>query len=106
MAWALLLHARHHLQEHDPDHRLAQQYIAQRHLRRGGKFGAYYTEGEWTYRQYDVLNTNYMLLWGADPIAANRQVSFYSSAWGNVLDRATVVAIDPRLSSSASKADE
>ncbi|MHC4827431.1 MAG: molybdopterin-dependent oxidoreductase, partial [Planctomycetota bacterium] len=47
-----------------------------------------------------------MLLWGADPIAANRQVSFYSSAWGDVLDRATVVAIDPRLSASASKADE
>ena len=21
------------------------------------KFGPYYTEGEWTYRQYDVLNT-------------------------------------------------
>ncbi|MHC4101545.1 MAG: molybdopterin-dependent oxidoreductase, partial [Planctomycetota bacterium] len=70
------------------------------------KFGPYYTEGEWTYRQYDVLNANYVLLWGADPIAANRQVSFYSSAWGDVLDRATVVAIDPRLSASASKADE
>jgi anaerobic selenocysteine-containing dehydrogenase len=70
------------------------------------KFGAYYTEGEWTYRQYDVKNTNYVLLWGADPIAANRQVSFYSHAWGDVLDRATVVAIDPRLSASASKADE
>ncbi len=70
------------------------------------KFGPYYTEGEWTYRQYDVTNTNYLLLWGADPIAANRQVSYYSSVWGDLLDRATVVAIDPRLSASASKADE
>ena len=70
------------------------------------KFGPYYTEGEWSYRQYDVLNTNYMLLWGADPIAANRQVSFYSSAWGDLLDRATVAVVDPRLSASASKADE
>ncbi|MHC4563093.1 MAG: molybdopterin-dependent oxidoreductase, partial [Planctomycetota bacterium] len=31
------------------------------------KFGPYYTEGEWDYRQYDVKNTRYMLLWGADP---------------------------------------
>jgi len=69
------------------------------------KFGPYFTEGEWTYRQYDVLNSKYILLWGADPIAANRQVSFYSSAWGEVLDRATVTVIDPRLSASASKAD-
>jgi anaerobic selenocysteine-containing dehydrogenase len=70
------------------------------------KFGPYFTEGEWTYRQYDVLNTHYMLLWGADPIAANRQVSYYSSVWGDVLDAATVAVIDPRLSASASKADE
>ncbi len=70
------------------------------------KFGPYYTEGEWTYRQYDVLNSKYILLWGADPIAANRQVSYYSSAWGDVLDRATVACVDPRLSASASKADE
>ena len=70
------------------------------------KFGPYFTEGEWSYRQYDVLNTKYVMLWGADPIAANRQVSFYSSAWGDMLDRATVAVIDPRLSASASKADE
>ncbi len=70
------------------------------------KFGPFYTEGEWTYRQYDVANTNYVLLWGADPIAANRQVSFYSSVWGDLLDRASVAVIDPRLSASASKADE
>lgn len=70
------------------------------------KFGPYYTEGLWDYRQYDVLNTRYLLLWGADPLATNRQVSYYLSAWGDVLDRAEVAVVDPRLSISASKADE
>jgi anaerobic selenocysteine-containing dehydrogenase len=70
------------------------------------KFGPYYTEGEWTYRQYDILNTRYVLLWGADPISANRQVSYYLSAWGDMLDRAQVAVVDPRLSASAAKATE
>jgi len=70
------------------------------------KFGAYYTEGYWNYRQYDVENTRYILIWGADPLAANRQVSYYSSAWGDVLDRAQVAVVEPRLSATAAKADE
>lgn len=69
------------------------------------KFGPYYTEGEWTYRQYDVLNTNYIILWGADPLSANRQVSFYLSAWGDTLDRAKIATIDPRLTATAAKSD-
>ena len=36
------------------------------------KFGPYYTEGLWDYRQYDVLNARYIILWGADPLSANR----------------------------------
>ncbi|MGD9150020.1 MAG: molybdopterin-dependent oxidoreductase, partial [Desulfobacterales bacterium] len=35
------------------------------------KFGPYYTEGYWGYRQYDVKRAQYILLWGADPLAAN-----------------------------------
>jgi anaerobic selenocysteine-containing dehydrogenase len=70
------------------------------------KFGPYYTEGLWDYRQYDILNTRYIILWGADPVAANRQVSYYMSRWGEALDRAHVVVVDPRLSISAAKADE
>ena len=70
------------------------------------KFGPYYTEGEWSYRQYDVLNTRYVIIWGADPISANRQVSYYLSAWGDTLDRAHVVVVDPRLSATAAKANE
>ncbi len=70
------------------------------------KFGPYYTEGEWTYRQYDVVNANYILLWGADPLSANRQVSYYLSAWGNALEKAEVAVVDPRLSATAAKASE
>lgn len=70
------------------------------------KFGAYYTEGFWDYRQYDVEKTRYILIWGADPLAANRQVSYYTSAWGDVLDRAQVAVVEPRLSATAAKADE
>lgn len=69
------------------------------------KFGSYFTEGVWDYRQYDVTNTRYMLLWGADPLSSNRQVSYYTSRWGDVLQNATTVVIDPRLSATASKAD-
>jgi anaerobic selenocysteine-containing dehydrogenase len=70
------------------------------------KFGPYYTEGEWAYRQYDVLNSRYIILWGADPLSANRQVSYYLSAWGDAMDRAKAVVVDPRLSATAAKSDE
>jgi anaerobic selenocysteine-containing dehydrogenase len=70
------------------------------------KFGPYYTEGYWGYRQYDVLNAHYILLWGADPLAANRQVSYYSKVWGDAVDKATIAIVEPRLSATAGKADE
>jgi anaerobic selenocysteine-containing dehydrogenase len=70
------------------------------------KFGPFYTEGYWGYRQYDVENAYYVLLWGADPLAANRQVPFYSKAWGNTIDKATIAVVEPRLSATATKADE
>jgi len=69
------------------------------------KFGPYFTEGLWDYRQYDVENARYILIWGADPLAANRQVSYYSSAWGTVIDRAHVAVVEPRLSATGAKAD-
>ncbi len=70
------------------------------------KFGPYYTEGYWGYRQYDVENARYILLWGADPLAANRQVSYYSKVWGEAVDRSTIAIVEPRLSATATKADE
>jgi anaerobic selenocysteine-containing dehydrogenase len=70
------------------------------------KFGPYYTEGYWNYRQYDVTNARYILIWGADPLAANRQVSYYSKVWGDAISGAKIAVVEPRLSATAAKADE
>ena len=70
------------------------------------KFGPMYTEAFSGYRQYDILNTEYMIMWGADPLCANRQVSYYISRWGEALDKTNVAVVDPRLSLTASKATE
>lgn len=70
------------------------------------KFGSYYTEHYWGYRDYDLRNTRYVILWGADPLASNRQVPHAMNVWGEVMDRAKVAVIDPRLSVTAAKADE
>lgn len=70
------------------------------------KFGAYYTQGYWDYRDYDLANTKYLLCFGGDPIASNRQVPNAIRKWGQVLDQATVAVVDPRLSAAASKAHE
>jgi len=70
------------------------------------KFGPYYTEGNWGYRQYDVAKSRYVIAWGADPLAANRQVPYYTSVWGDVIDRAQIAVVEPRLSPTAAKADE
>ena len=69
------------------------------------KFGPYFTEGLWDYRQYDVENARYILIWGADPLAANRQVSYYSKAWGTVINRAQIAVVEPRLSATGAKSD-
>jgi anaerobic selenocysteine-containing dehydrogenase len=70
------------------------------------KFGAYYTEGYWDYRDYDLEHTRYVLCWGADPLSSNRQVPHAINIWGHVRDRAEIAVIDPRLSATAAKADE
>ncbi|MFT9485860.1 molybdopterin-dependent oxidoreductase [Tepidibacillus infernus] len=70
------------------------------------KFGPYFTEAYWDYRDYDLAETRYVLLWGGDPIASNRQVPHAMNVWGEVMDRAKVAVVDPRLSATASKADE
>jgi len=70
------------------------------------KAGPFFTEGEWAYRQYDVENARYVLLWGVDPVSTNRQVSYYTKHWGEVMDRAEVAVVEPRLSWSAAQADE
>ncbi|MFN2352960.1 MAG: molybdopterin-dependent oxidoreductase [Desulfopila sp.] len=68
------------------------------------KFGAYYTQGYWGYRDYDLDNMKYLIVWGCDPISSNRQVPNSITKLGNVLDQGTVVAVDPRMSNTAVKA--
>ncbi len=70
------------------------------------KFGPYSSEGLWGYRDYDHMETRYEILWGGDPVASNRQVPHTCNVWGDVKERAKIVCIDPRLSTSAAKADE
>ena len=71
------------------------------------KFGPYYTQGYWNYRDYDIARADYALCWGMDPIATGRQVSFYTSAWGTQLERGMKVAtVDPRFSNTAAKSHE
>ena len=68
------------------------------------KFGPYYTEGMWDYRDYDMSNTKYALIWGCDPISSNRMVPAAIKRFGDMLDNATVAVVDPKLNASASKA--
>jgi anaerobic selenocysteine-containing dehydrogenase len=70
------------------------------------KFGSFYTEGLWDYRDYDISNSKYILIWGCDPVASNRMVPATIKRLGDALDRATVAAVDPRLTTSAAKANE
>ena len=70
------------------------------------KFGAFFTEGYWGYRDYDLERTRYVLSWGADPLASNRQVPHATSIWGQVRKQAQIAVVDPRLSATATKANE
>ncbi|MDW7771949.1 MAG: molybdopterin-dependent oxidoreductase [Desulfobulbaceae bacterium] len=68
------------------------------------KMGSFYTEGFWGYRDYDLDNMKYLIVWGCDPLSSNRQIPNAVNKFGNLLDQGTVVAIDPRMTSSAAKA--
>ena len=71
------------------------------------KFGPFYTQGYWNYRDYDIKRADYALVWGMDPIATGRQVSFYTSTWGDQLERGMKIAtVDPRFSNTAAKSHE
>jgi anaerobic selenocysteine-containing dehydrogenase len=70
------------------------------------KMGPGYTQGYFGYRDYDMANTQCMVIWGCDPLSSNRQVPNTINKFGDILDRGTVIAIDPRFSTSAAKAHE
>jgi anaerobic selenocysteine-containing dehydrogenase len=70
------------------------------------KMGAFYTEGYFGYRDYDLERMHYLIAWGCDPVASNRQVPNTIAQLGGLLERGTVVAIDPRMNTVAAKAHE
>lgn len=70
------------------------------------KAGCYWTEGLWGYRDYDLDNSKYVIIWGCDPLSSNRMIPATIKRFGDVLDKATVAVVDPRLNSSAAKAHE
>lgn len=69
-------------------------------------FGAMFTEGMWGYRDYDISNSKYLLVWGCDPVSSNRMVPAAIKRLGDVIDKATVAVVDPKLNNTAAKAQE
>lgn len=68
------------------------------------KFGPYYTEGVWDYRQYDMGATDCLVLWGTDPLSANRHIPLAIKQIPEIIERGgKVITIDPRMSSTALK---
>ena len=70
------------------------------------KMGPGYAQGFFGYRDYDLAKTKCLVVWGCDPLSSNRQVPNAIGKFGQILDRGTVIAVDPRLSASAAKANE
>jgi len=70
------------------------------------KMGPGYTQGFFGYRDYDMAKTRCLVAWGCDPLSSNRQVPNTINKLGDIFDRGTVIAVDPRLSSIAAKANE
>jgi anaerobic selenocysteine-containing dehydrogenase len=70
------------------------------------KMGPGLTQGFFGYRDYDLPNVQCLVAWGTDPLASNRMVPNTIHRFGEILARGTVIAVDPRLSNVAAKAQE
>ncbi|MBL8485678.1 MAG: molybdopterin-dependent oxidoreductase [Rhodocyclaceae bacterium] len=70
------------------------------------KMGPGLTQGFFGYRDYDLEHTNCLVLWGTDPLASNRMVPNTIHRFHEIVARGTVIAVDPRLSNVAAKAQE
>jgi anaerobic selenocysteine-containing dehydrogenase len=70
------------------------------------KMGPGYTQGFFGYRDYDLAKTKCLVVWGCDPLSSNRQVPNAIAKFNGILDRGTVIAVDPRMSASVAKANE
>jgi len=68
------------------------------------KFGAYYTEGHWDYRQYDLVAADCLVCWGMDPLSSNRHLPFALKAIPDLLERGgKIISVDPRLNATSLK---
>lgn len=70
------------------------------------KMGPGYTQGFFGYRDYDLAKTKCLVVWGCDPLSSNRQVPNAIDKFNGILDRGTLIAVDPRMSASVAKANE
>ena len=70
------------------------------------KMGPGLTQGFFGYRDYDLEKTNCLVLWGTDPLASNRMVPNTIHRFHEIVQRGTVIAIDPRLTNAGTKAHE
>jgi len=70
------------------------------------KMGPGYTQGLFSYRDYDLENAKCVVFWGADPFASNRQVPNVISRLAAIQKNGGIITVDPRLSTAAAKAKE
>ncbi len=70
------------------------------------KMGPGYTQGLFSYRDYDLGNTKCVVFWGTDPFSSNRQVPNVISKLATIRKNGTLITVDPRLSTAAAKSQE
>ena len=70
------------------------------------KVGSFFTERNWGYRDFDLLNTRYLLAWGCDPTSSNRLVPFAINAVGRVQEKGKIASVNPMLTTIGAKADD
>ena len=70
------------------------------------KMGPGLTQGFFGYRDYDLEKTHCLVVWGCDPLASNRMVPNTIHRFHEIAKRGSVIAVDPRMSNAAAKAQE
>ena len=70
------------------------------------KMGRFYTEGFFGYMDYDLEKMKYLIAWGCDPVSSNRNVPATIRNLARILEKGTVVSINPRMDNIATKAHE
>jgi len=70
------------------------------------KSGACWTEAYWDYRDYDILNTKYLILWGVDPFRSKPTGTGYNCTLAANPQKCKSCGCWPVFTTSASKADK